>query len=239
MKTSHKGYVWPRLWQPHRAAALLPLFACAVIYSATFPASSAAGRAGALVDSEARTASLADTPAPSAAAGPNATLIYSQPSDGRAVESSSKIQGGTQYDREAADDFELNATITRVVVRGSRGGYNMPPNPTYYGVYVRFYDGTQGAPGALQAEHFLPPGAPGVVFDAAQPNTFDITLPSTFAAAGRHFLSVQPVFGGSETWGVSSGNDPNVRGSAWVKRDRAANGPWAVASIAGRLYDKT
>ncbi|HYP53536.1 MAG TPA: PQQ-binding-like beta-propeller repeat protein, partial [Pyrinomonadaceae bacterium] len=149
----------------------------------------------------------------------------------------SKIQGGTQYDRETADDFDLNATITRVRVRGSRGGYNMPPNPTYYGVYVRFYDGAAGAPGALQAEHFLPQGTPGVLFDAANPNTFDITLPAPFTAVGKHFLSVQPVFGGSETWSVSSGNDGNVRGSVWFKRDRAANEAWTQSVYAGRLND--
>ncbi|HEX8130160.1 MAG TPA: carboxypeptidase regulatory-like domain-containing protein [Pyrinomonadaceae bacterium] len=189
------------------------------------------------VDSARRTANFANAPVAAVAADPNATVIYSQPYDGQSGESSSKIQGGTQYDREAADDFDLNATITRVLVRGVRGGYNMPPNPVYYGVYVRFYDGTGGTPGALQVEHYLPAGTPGVVFDAAQPNTFDITLPAAFNATGKHFLSVQPVFGGQDTWGVSSSNYQNVRGSALVKRDRLANEAWAVSGIAGRLYD--
>ncbi|HEX9919458.1 MAG TPA: PQQ-binding-like beta-propeller repeat protein, partial [Pyrinomonadaceae bacterium] len=183
-----------------------------------------------------RTQNLAETPGLTAAA--DATPIYAQPDDGRAVEGpSSKIQGGQQFDREVADDFELHASITRVKVRGARGGYNMPPNPTYYGVYVRFYDGAQGTPGTLQAEHFLAQGAPGVVFDAARPSTFDITLPSPFNADGRYFLSVQPVFGGSETWTVMSASYPNVRGSAWVKRDRLANGAWTVAGAAGNSND--
>ncbi len=236
MKTSHQGYVRRlRVPKQRRVAALLLLLACAALYPSTLATTSTlAGAAGSRVVSTGRTPNFAGV---AVAAAPNEIPIYGQPYDGRAVEVSSKIQGGIQYDREAADDFDLNATITRVLVRGGRGGYNMPPNPIYYGVYVRFYDGTQGMPGALQVEHYLPAGTPGVVFNASQPGNFDITLPTPFNAAGKHFLSVQPVFGGSETWAVSSGNYPNVRGAAWVKRDRAANAPWAGASIAGRPND--
>ncbi|HKO35862.1 MAG TPA: Ig-like domain-containing protein, partial [Pyrinomonadaceae bacterium] len=226
---------WPRLTRISRLAVftVASIFAFFSVWATTHASNNAVGLNLRITGR----ADFAATTVVAAVADANATPIYSQPSDGRAVESSSKIQGGTAYDREVADDFDLNATITRVVVRGSRGGYNMPPNPVYYGVYVRFYDGAQGTPGALQVEHFLPAGTPGVIYDAAQPNTFDITLPASFNASGRHFLSVQPVFGGSETWGVSSGNYPNVRGSVWFRRDRAANEPWTESIYAGRLHD--
>ncbi|HZG54159.1 MAG TPA: IPT/TIG domain-containing protein, partial [Pyrinomonadaceae bacterium] len=242
MKPSPQKYVRLRVLKRHGATPmLLLLLACGVLYPVTAAwSSAAAGASDAHALAAARPSHFAAAPGvPAAAIDLNSTPIYGQPYDGRAFEGpSSKISGGQQFDREVVDDFDLNASLTRVVVRGARGGYNMPPNPTYYGVYVRFYDGVQGTPGALQAEHFLPPGAPGVVFDAARPSTFDITLPSPFNATGRHFFSVQPVFGGSETWGVMSGGYPNVRGSAWLKRDRVADGgTWTVGGVAGNLND--
>ncbi|HEX6625240.1 MAG TPA: Ig-like domain-containing protein, partial [Pyrinomonadaceae bacterium] len=186
-----------------------------------------------------QTANFAGTPGPAVTVDPNAVPIYTQPADGRAVEGpSSKLVTGEQHDAEVADDFDMAAEIKRVRVRGTRGGYNLPPNPTYLGVYVRFYDGANGAPGALQAEHYLPKGAPGVSFDAAQPTTYDITLPTPFAATGRHFVSVQPVYGGSwEAWHVTSGNYPMVRGSVWYKRDRLNGGAWATPASPYQAYD--
>ncbi|MCA1631566.1 MAG: carboxypeptidase regulatory-like domain-containing protein, partial [Acidobacteria bacterium] len=185
-----------------------------------------------------QTANFTGTPGAPVAVDANATPIYSQASDSRSVEGpASKVPTGQQMDQEVADDFELVAQIARVRVGGTRGGYNMPPNPVYYGVYVRFYDGASGTPGAQQAEYFLPKDAPGVSFDAANPSTFDITLPSPFNATGRHFVSVQPVFGGSESWWVTSGGYPNVRGATLVKRDRLANGAWTVAGIEGYRSD--
>ena len=189
-------------------------------------------------DSARQTLDFADTPGVTVAADANETPFYGQPYDGRGSEGpSSKLQGGQQQlDKEVADDFELSGTITRVRARGVSGSFNSPP-PTYYGVYVRFYDGTGGMPGALQAEHYLPQGAPGVVYDAARPNTFDITLPTPFNANGRHFLSVQPVFGGAEAWSVLSSGYLNVRGSVCVTRDRLAGGAWTLAGIAGYRKD--
>jgi hypothetical protein len=179
-----------------------------------------------------QTASFAGTPGASATPDPNAIPIYAQPSDGRAVGGpSSKIAAG-QTDSEVADDFDLTASIQRVRVRGVRGGQNAPPFPVYYGVYVRFYEWADGQPGALQTEYYLPKGSPGVIFDAAQPSTFDITLPAPFQASGKHFMSVQPVFGGVETWWVTSGDYPNFRGATWFVRNNSAEAPaWTSPSF--------
>ncbi|HEY9405758.1 MAG TPA: Ig-like domain-containing protein [Pyrinomonadaceae bacterium] len=193
---------------------------------------------GARVGAAGQTSNFAAEPGATVAADPNEMPFYAQPYDGRGSEGpSSKLQDGQQQlDKEVADDFDLNATITRVRARGVSGSFNSPP-PTYYGVYVRFYDGAGGMPGALQAEHYLPQGSPGVVYNAARPTTFDITLPTPFNANGRHFLSVQPVFGGAESWAVLSSGYQNVRGSILVKRDRLAGGAWTVAGIAGYQHD--
>jgi photosystem II stability/assembly factor-like uncharacterized protein len=187
-------------------------------------------------ESAGRTPGIADTPGVPAAADPNATLIYSQPYDGRGSEGpSTKIPTGQQMDQEVADDFELDATITRVRMSGP-APFNAPPNPEYHGVYVRFYEGSTGTPGAQQAEYFLPKGAPGVSFNAERPGIFDITLPTPFNAAGRHFISVQPVFVG-HSWSASSGGYPKVRGAVTQKRDRLAGGAWAPAGAVGYRND--
>ncbi|HYP54168.1 MAG TPA: Ig-like domain-containing protein, partial [Pyrinomonadaceae bacterium] len=133
-----------------------------------------------------QTADFGGTPGPPVSVDPNDIAIYAQPPDSRGVQGpSSKIPAG-QLDSEVADDFETTARITRVRVRGSRGGHNAPPNPPYLGIFVRFYADAGGMPGELQAEHYLPKGAPGVFFDAAHPTTFDVTLPQAFQASGRH-----------------------------------------------------
>ena len=116
-----------------------------------------------------QTANFTGAPGSPVPTDPNAAPIYSHTSDGRSVEGpSSKTTTGQQVDQEVADDFDLKARITRVRVAGSRGGYNAPPNPDYRGVYVRVYDGSSHTSGAQQAEYFLPKGASGVLFNAAQ-----------------------------------------------------------------------
>ena len=66
---------------------------------------------------------------PRATGDPNAELIYSQPYDGLGSEGpSTKIPTGQQIDQEVADDFELNALITRVRMSGP-APFNAPPNP--------------------------------------------------------------------------------------------------------------
>ena len=232
-------------FRSHRIILFLSLLAVGCALGFPFQSgASATSRAArqradaARVSSAGQTSNFATEPGANVAADPNEMPFYGQPYDGRGSEGpSSKLQDGQQQlDKEVADDFDLNATITRVRARGVSGSFNSPP-PTYHGVYVRFYDGTGGTPGALQAEHYLPQGSPGVVYDAARPNTFDITLPTPFNANGRHFLSVQPVFGGAESWAVLSSGYQNVRGSVLVKRDRLAGGAWTVAGIAGYQHD--
>jgi hypothetical protein len=124
-------------------------------------------------------AGTAGQPAP---ADPNAQPIYAQPYDGRGVEGpSTRIPAGQRIDKEVADDFDMAASITRVVVRGSRGGYNMPPNPVVYGAFVRFYAWSDGKPGALQAEHYCPRAAPASTTTrrSPTPSTSRCPRPST------------------------------------------------------------
>ncbi|HYG12500.1 MAG TPA: Ig-like domain-containing protein, partial [Pyrinomonadaceae bacterium] len=178
-----------------------------------------------------QTANFAGTPAPPPDVDYNAAPLSQQPPDGRAtLGPSSKKITGKLIDGEVADDFDLSAAISRVRVYGQWDGYETSPNPRYNGVYVRFYDAINNAPGNLQSEYFLPRGAGGVLFDAANPTAFDITLPQPFRATGRHFISVQPLFEDA-WWNVRSGGYyPTMRGAAWRVRDNLAGGVWGTGA---------
>ena len=93
----------------------------------------------------------------------------------------------------------------------------------FQGVYVRFYEfGADNKPGALQHEYFLAAGDPNVAFNQ-NTGEIDATLSPTFAATGRHFLSVQPVINYWYWWSSSSGAP---RGEAFYFRDNAAGEAW-------------
>ncbi|HYN86759.1 MAG TPA: Ig-like domain-containing protein [Pyrinomonadaceae bacterium] len=147
---------------------------------------------------------------------PNAAPVYSQPSAlGASLELSSEKPTAPLLDKETADDFELTATVTRVRVSGGRDT-STSSSPLVYGVYLRFYDGSSGRPGALQAEYYLPAGSPNFVYDSARPGRLDITLPTPFEARGRHFIAPQLVIADGSWW-VSSSSV--ARGTTWLVRD--------------------
>ena len=61
-------------------------------------------------------------------------------------------------DQEAADDFNVTGTITRVVANG-HGCFQCAPT-ALAGVWVRFYAWQGGVPGTLQYQAFVPAGTP-------------------------------------------------------------------------------
>ncbi|MCB9876483.1 MAG: hypothetical protein H6835_02685 [Planctomycetes bacterium] len=132
-------------------------------------------------------------------------------------------------DFEAADDFDVTGTITRIVVGGHGCTSCLPPAVT--GAWVRFYDGATGSIGALQYEQFVPAGTGDLQFDPLGPEGVDVTLPLPFAAAGRHFVSVQLAFAGDGYWSiwVSSYGAPRLSGLR--VRDRLGSNQWYVPQL--------
>jgi hypothetical protein len=94
--------------------------------------------------------------------------------------------------REVADDFDLEAEITRITA----GGTSVTPD----GAFVRFFAGTPNGPGALLAEYYLDGGDPGLIVTGSDAARLDITLPEPFVASGHTYVSVQPVADGSWFW---------------------------------------
>src|SRR5512132_3680843 len=72
-------------------------------------------------------------------------LIFSQLEDGQSIHGPSNHAPGGPVDAEVADDFDLTASIDRIVAYG----FNFPnPVPDFGGVYVRFYASSgSGGPG--------------------------------------------------------------------------------------------
>ena len=160
------------------------------------------------------TASLWATSASSRAGA----LVYSQFSDNQSTYGPSQLWTATGVNSEVADEFNVVANIDRV----SAGGF-VWGTVNFQGVYVRFYAfGADNKPGALQHEYFLAAGDPNVVFNSST-GQIDATLSPTFAATGRHFLSVQPVINYWYWWSSSSGAP---RGEAFYFRDNAAGETW-------------
>jgi hypothetical protein len=158
------------------------------------------------------------------------TLLWSQSWDGHSVFGPSiKTRSGIPaQDEEMSDDFDLSATIERVLLNGYRD-FNATPNAVVHGAWVRFYAGSTGQPGVLQAEHYLAAGDPRLTVNTAQPNSVDITLPTPFQATGRHFVSVQlDVETAISYWWWASANTGAVRLSPVQVRDRSGSGAWTV-----------
>jgi hypothetical protein len=134
----------------------------------------------------------------------------------------------SSYVNEAADDFDLVGLVERVYVTGNNSclGFCAPPPVT--GVHVRFWEWTAAGPGALQAEHFVPAGDPGLAYDPTDIEDLDITLPQPFLASGRHYVSVQLEFADCFYWGfwVANPNAPMI-GPAYR---RSAGGPWTTVT---------
>ncbi len=145
-------------------------------------------------------------------------LIFSQYSDGQSTYGPSQLWQGTGVNSEVADEFNVTANIDRVSAAGFIWG-----TVNFQGVYVRFYEfGADNKPGALQHEYFLAAGDPNVSFNQ-NTGTIDANLSPTFAATGRHFLSVQPIINYWYWWSSSTGTP---RGEAFYFRNNAAGEAW-------------
>lgn len=156
-----------------------------------------------------------------------ADIVWVNPANSNWTVIPSAIWSEPTHDLEAADDFNVNGPIERIVV----GGYNpclvqcFPP--PVVGVFVRFYESTPAGPGALQQEQFIAAGDPGLIYNPSNPTSFDVRLPSPFAASGQHFVSIQPVFDGGFYWAIWVSSHNHASGSALWVRDNQAGGDWA------------
>jgi PQQ-like domain/IPT/TIG domain/S-layer homology domain len=142
-------------------------------------------------------------------------LIFAQYADGQATYGpSSRPPGSPVNAAEVADDFNLSASVERIVATGYLSG----PSDDFAGVYVRFYAyGDDGKPGALQSESFLAAGDPNLVEELYPGGWVDATLPTPFSATGLHFVSVQLVL--TPAWYRWSSSTDAPHGQAFYFRD--------------------
>ena len=146
------------------------------------------------------------------------SLLYSQLSDGQSTFGPSQLWSPAAVNSEVADDFNVIGSIDRVYAGGFIWG-----TVDFQGAYIRFYEyKPDGTPGVLQREYFFAPGDPNMQFDQLY-GSIDATLPSPFAATGKHFLSVQPVIN-YWYWWSSQTNAP--RGQAFYFRNNATAEAW-------------
>lgn len=139
---------------------------------------------------------------------------------------------------EAADDFNVQGRIERILVGGDNPCIAGCAAPPVTGVWVRFYAWTPSGPGALQRELFLSGSDPNFRYDAAGPDVLDITLPTPFDATGQHFLSVQPVFTAAFAWSIWVADHGAAVGShLWVKDNLAGSGWQQASDYLGPLDD--
>ncbi len=148
-------------------------------------------------------------------------LIFSQAVDNQSIHGPSNQMPGGPINAEVADDFDLTASIDRVVA----WGFIFPnAGADFSGVYVRFYAATDnGGPGALQSETFVAAGDPNLVNGLAAGGWLDIPLAAPFAATGRHFVSVQPVV--TDAWYRWSANSNAPHGQPFYYRDPGSGVP--------------
>jgi hypothetical protein len=145
-------------------------------------------------------------------------LVFSQITDGQSTYGPSQFWSDNVINSELADDFNVAASIDRVVASGFVWG-----TVDFRGVYVRFYEfGADNKPGALQQEYFLAAGDPNVTFDAIY-GMVDATLSPPFAATGKHFLAVQPVINYWYWWSADTGA---LRGEAFYFRNNITGEAW-------------
>jgi hypothetical protein len=142
--------------------------------------------------------------------------------------------------QEAADDFNVSGTITRVVANGS-GCWQCAP-PALAGVWVRFYASQSGAPGALQYQAFVAAGSPQLQYNPADIEVIDVTLPTPFFASGQHFVSVQASFVVAGYWSIWVSNYNAPVGSRVKFRDNLVSSTWgdyssiSIPSLNSDLY---
>ncbi len=160
-----------------------------------------------------------------------ADQLVNQSPDGQALVSSQFITSAPSVQTEAADDFTLQGVVERVVARGWNTGSCMS---SVTGVHVRFYDAAGDAPGPLLQTFFVPAGDPDFVYEPCA-ETLDVTLPATFEATGKHFVSVQLETSAPDSWRWWTANTGNASGSSALQRDVAAGEPWTALSPAADL----
>lgn len=164
---------------------------------------------------------------PSAAQNPLELLVQQQSHYWFSVESLSQP---SEF-MEAADDFDLVASIERVRALGKHCFSCVPGD--LHSVRLAFYEWTPSGPGALQQEYVFQDGDPNLAYGEG-PNLIDMTLPTPFVATGPHFMSVQLDVDGYWAWSASNYGQPN--GSMiWTRSE--ATGSWAKHQIINPVGD--
>jgi len=150
------------------------------------------------------------------------SLVLAQPPDNQSWTPGGL--GGGIYN-EVADDFVLNATITRIVVRATACSCG---SGWVTGVVVRFYDWQNGVPTTLLQTETMLVGGAGF---ASSPSfdEFDLTLQQPFVANGHHAVSIQPLLtiGSTYAWGVKTSGGAQPLADA-AKHRGAASGSWGL-----------
>ncbi len=160
----------------------------------------------------------------------SAELLYFQQGDYRSTFGPSQLWPAGNVNAEVADDFELIATLDRVLA----GGFILYGTPDWQGVYVRFYEPLpDGSPGPLQREYFVAAGSPDLTVDPS--GLIDVRLSPPFEASGRHFLSVQPIV---DSWYWWSADSDAPRGQAYFFRDHTVE-PVAWCHGDGQPYSNS
>lgn len=156
--------------------------------------------------------------------GTGETLLWRQMPDGQS--SFGPSVRSSNVDQEIADDFVLDAVVTRLRAFGGQGFPTPPPVPLE-GLEVRFYAvAPDGRPGDVLAEYLFAPDDPNIEYTPGNPGPFDITLSPPFTASGQHFVGVQAVF--ESYWFRPSADDGATRHShIWVKDD-LGSGEWEI-----------
>ena len=153
-------------------------------------------------------------------------LILLQNSDGYSTVSSAQWGGSSPQDLEWADDFTFVGDITRVIVHGDKY-FNASGTLPIAGVWVRFYEAVNNAPGDMQYELFLPEGAVSFLH-APWPSNLDVVLPLRFTASGQHFVSVQLVTDDPHYWAWWSSHTQSPVGARAHVKDDLGSGDWEV-----------
>jgi len=157
------------------------------------------------------------------------TLLWSQPADGMSSFGPALHSSTPPYDMEIADDFELDASITRVVM------YSWSPGvATFQGLTIRFYAADAGGqPAALLRQYEFLPGDPALTYDPAL-TTLDAHLPRPFRASGHVFVAfeenVNPIYASSANTDHPTLSSfywrDNLGSSGWVQHDLYASGSY-------------
>ncbi|MEA2552793.1 MAG: hypothetical protein QOJ65_969, partial [Fimbriimonadaceae bacterium] len=140
---------------------------------------------------------------------------------------------GTSVNGEAGDDFNLVASIDRVVVRGERQNYFSTTLPPIGGAWVRFYSWSNGLPGTKQYEQWIPKGASLSI--TPDMGIVDVKLPAPFSATGKHFVTVQ--LQTDEGWYWRTSNSGAISGAMGVTRDLVGGGGWVSQQQFGKQED--